>query len=100
MRTCHRWLVAVLAVPLLGALGGCSREAADDTPPADPKAAPAVKKVEPADCCEIDRATLLARAGGETKASGKVGSDSPMFGGTPARNMVNPLDKGILTDWN
>src|SRR5262249_29977347 len=45
------------------------------------------------------RATLLTRAG-DTKATGKVGSESPMFGGTPARNMVNPLDKGILTDWN
>jgi outer membrane protein assembly factor BamB len=32
-------------------------------------------------------------------AKGKKGTAWPMFGGTPARNMVNTVDKKVLTDW-
>jgi outer membrane protein assembly factor BamB len=99
------WLVGVVVVCLLGAFG-CGRESAGDAA-GDPKSS-ARKKVAPAetpDCCDVDRAGLLARTGGEkaadeAKAAGKVGTESPMFGGTPARNMVNPFDKGIPTDWS
>src|SRR2546430_1250659 len=96
-----RRLVAVLCVGLAVGAAGCGREASEDTPPG-PKKASAAKKIEPADtpdCCEVDRSKLLA-AGAEAKVVGKIGSESPLFGGTPQRNMVNPLDKGIPTEWN
>ena len=30
----------------------------------------------------------------------EIGKEWPMFGGTPSRNLVNTVDKGIPTDWN
>ncbi len=46
--------------------------------------------------------SLLLAAPGNPVASGqeKGKSDSPLFGGTPARNMVNLTDKNIPTSWN
>src|ERR1051326_5471104 len=42
----------------------------------------------------VDPAPALVGA----KAAAK--SDSPLFGGTPFRNMVNLVDKNVPTDWN
>ena len=42
-------------------------------------------------------------ADAQTKADAphkiEIGKEWPMFGGTPSRNLVNPIDKNIPTDW-
>ncbi len=55
-----------------------------------------------ASCCSDVpnlRQTMLALAtAGETDA--KSGNDAPLFGGSPQRNMVNTVAKGVPTEWN
>src|SRR5262245_60013546 len=46
----------------------------------------------------VTRALLVLAMGGTAWAA-DPGADRPMWGGTPARNMVSPL-KGLRTDWD
>src|SRR6266700_284929 len=67
-------------------------------------------------CCHVGRwsplallvtifVVVLALAAGKFKEEpsapdrGALRSDCPMFGGTPARNMANPHEKNLPTDW-
>jgi outer membrane protein assembly factor BamB len=51
-------------------------------------------------CCETPSRSQLfvSTAAAELDKPGK--SDSPMFGGTPQRNMVNTIDKNVPTDFS
>ena len=73
---------------LLIATIGCAREAAPTSTTSGNESAP---------CCEIDRNQLVAMLAGAPAPSN---GDWPMFGGTPARNMVNLVDKNIPVDWS
>lgn len=75
------WFVAVGMI-------GCGR---NDVPTST------VSESQPAPCCEIDRNQLVAML---ADATPPANGDWPMFGGTPARNMVNLVDKNIPADWS
>jgi outer membrane protein assembly factor BamB len=49
-------------------------------------------------CCETPSGEELVAAFAEGKDAG--GSDCPMFGGTPQRNLVNLIDKNVPTMWS
>src|SRR4051812_28063559 len=85
----------ILAIPLLA--GGmyaysrrCPGHAAAEVCPADGSAACC--------CCEVSARSLLVLAAAQPQAAG--GTEAPMFGGTPQRNMVNTTDTGIPAEWD
>src|SRR5262245_3723917 len=97
---------------LLGLLGACRASTRNTlekpvTPPAPaPAAAAPAARREAAPAAPAPAAaggTALADAAPQPKSDPPApagGKDWPMWGGTPARNMVNPNETGIPEKWN
>jgi outer membrane protein assembly factor BamB len=86
-------IVGVLAIPLAaGGMYALSRRDChkNQTP------ATSEQSTECADCCRMPtRGQLLVAL-----AEKATNSDSPLFGGTPQRNMANLVDSDVPTDWS
>lgn len=75
-------------VALVGGQFGCSRFTPIGYPPSAGTPSPVADNVS--------EKLILIAAGQPDKAK----SDSPLFGGSPSRNMVNLIDKNVPTEWN
>lgn len=77
-------------------LVGCGERTPDRGKPGEGETVSTKKQAEDTlECCEPDRAKLLALAAG-----GKGSPGSATFGNGPSRNMVNLIDKGLPTEWS
>jgi outer membrane protein assembly factor BamB len=107
--TCQSLRTVLLHVFLVSAIAGCgdvcdscrdSPEASTDsvarTVPVKTGQTPAAAPTETdfAACCDVETTAIAA------PAPAAPSHDWPMFGGTPARNMVNLMDKNMPTEWS
>jgi outer membrane protein assembly factor BamB len=94
-----------LALGLTLLLTGCSQQTTGQNQSENSKTTQVSVNSEnpgkPSCCCdELDRSKLLVAAQKEAGGESSPKDGWPLFGGTPARNMVNLNDKNIPTDWS